>query len=704
SDTEARQRMHNAATTIEFAAREEPERFAELAALLGFTQAEGEEAARALAGHIRDLCPALLPTKNCVGFSSTPTRAGRWTSNLSPKGVNIVYGYMGRLLLVNLTSGEIKDEPLNEEYARAFVGGSGLAARYIYDLVDGDTDPLGPDNPLVFMTGPLVGTAMPSAGRYSVSALSPLTRLWGEANSGGFFGPELRFAGYDGIIITGRAEQPVWLSIVEGQAELHDAPRLWGGDSYETQERVRGALGEPKARVACIGVAGENLVKMAAVMNDAGRAAGRTGLGAVMGSKNLKAIAVRGSAKVPLADPAELKAVARDIIADLDEDLAVLAFKLAGTAGSVDTLLMYGDMPIRYYQQGEWEEASNLSGVLIADQYLNKSYACYRCPIACGRETRAPNYGVEKAHGPEYETVSALGSLAMVDDLEAVIYAGHLCNVYGLDTISTGCTIALACEMFERGILSPADTGGLEICYGDSQTIHRLIEMIARREGFGDALAEGSAALAERFGVPELAVTVNRLEVPMHDPRAFVGLAVTYALASRGACHMQGDMYGVDMGQSPVPELGIQMGDRFESSDEKGRIAARNQAWRSLYNAMTLCQFLNPGVGWILAALNSVTGWGLEAEDLMTLGKRIVTLKRLLNLRRGLTRADERLPDLLLQPLNPGGTEGNVPDVDVLLAGAYAEYGWNPATGKPTQETLEKLGLDFASELLTSCG
>ena len=615
-------------------------------------------------------------------------------------------GYMGKILYVDLSRGELRDEPLNEEYAHAFVGGSGLAARYVYDVVDGETDPLGPENPLVFMTGPLVGTAMPSAGRCSVCALSPLTRIWGESNTGGFFGPELRFAGYDGIIVTGRAEKPVWLSIAEGRTALHDATGpsaalgagLWGLDSYATQEQVRAALGEPKARVACIGVAGENLVKMAAVMNDHGRAAGRTGMGAVMGSKNLKAIAVRGTARVPLADPARFKTVVQEIIAGLDEDMQVMSFRLAGTASGVDMLLMYGDMPIRYYQQGEWEEASNLSGVLMADEYLNKSTACYRCPIACGRETRAPSYGVEKVDGPEYETLAALGSLALVGDLEAVIYAGHLCNLYGLDTISTGCTIALACEMFERGILTAADTGGIEIRYGDVQTMHRLIEMVARREGFGDVLAEGSAALAEQFGVPELAVTVNRLEAPMHDPRAFAGLAVTYALSPRGACHMQGDMYGVDMGMGPAIELGILPGDRFEATEEKGHIAARQQAWRNLYNAINLCQFQNPGVERLLAALNGVTGWGLEIEDLMTLGKRIVTLKRLLNLRRGLTRADDRLPDLLLQPLDDGGTEGTVPDVETLLASAYAEYGWDPETGRPTRETLERLGLGFATD------
>lgn len=607
-------------------------------------------------------------------------------------------GYMGKILRVDLSTGELRDEKLNEEHARAFVGGSGLAARLVYDMVDNDTDPLGPENPLVFMTGPVVGTAMPSAGRCSVCAISPLTRIWGEANTGGFFGPELRFAGYDGVIITGQAKAPVWLSIVNGHAELHDAEGIWGMDSYETQEQVRQALAEPKARVACIGVAGENQVKMAAVMNDRGRAAGRTGMGAVMGSKKLKAIGVRGSAKVSLADPNRLKNVVRDIIADLEDAILPMALRLAGTAGTMDALLMWGDVPIRYYQQGEWDNASNLSGIVMSETHMNKRYACYRCPIGCGRETRAPKYGQDKVDGPEYETLAALGSLAMVDDLEAVIYAGHLCNLHGLDTISVGCTIALACEMFERGILGPADTGGLEIRYGDSGTIHRLIEMISRREGFGDILAEGNAALAERFGAPELAVTVNRLEVPMHDPRAFAGMAVIYALSPCGAAHMQGDMYGVDMGQAAVPELGIPEGDRLESSVEKGRIAARIQAWRNLYNAINLCYFQDVGVERMLIAMNSVTGWNLEADDLMTLGKRIVTLKRMLNIRLGLTRADDRLPDLLLKPLSDGGTEGTVPDVEKLLSGAYAEYGWDPRTGQPTRETLEQLGLAFTAE------
>ncbi len=608
-------------------------------------------------------------------------------------------GYLGKILHVDLSTGRLWDEPLKEELARAFVGGSGLAARLIYDRIDRDTDPLGPQNPLVFMTGPLVGTAMPSAGRYSICAISPLTRIWGEANSGGYWGPELRFTGYDGIVITGISSKPVWLSIVEGSPQLRDASNIWGSDSYVTQQMIRETLGDQKVRVSCIGVAGENKVKMAAVMNDHGRAAGRTGMGAVMGAKKLKAIAVRGSAKVPLADAEQFKTLVRGIIAELEDAILPRALRLAGTASTLDALTeIYGDMSVRYYQKGYWDQATNLSGIVMANQYQNKIYACYKCPIGCGRETRAPRYGLDRVDGPEAETIFALGYTMMVDDLQAVIYAGHLCNLYGMDTISTGCTIALACEMFERGIIGPGDTGGLDIRYGDVMMIHHLIDMIGRREGFGDVLAEGSATLAERFHVPELAVTVKRLEVPMHDARAFAGMAVSYALSPCGASHMQGDMYAVDMGQCEVPEIGIELGDRFDSSQEKGRVAARQQIWRNLYNALTLCQFQDIGVEKMLTALKCVTGWDLTPDDLLNMGKRIVTLKRMLNIRRGITRADDTLPSLLLKPFKEGGTEGKVPDIDALIKGAYFEYGWNSATGKPTPETITKLGLDFISK------
>jgi aldehyde:ferredoxin oxidoreductase len=346
---------------------------------------------------------------------------------------------------------------------------------------------------------------------------------------------------------------------------------------------------------------------------------------------------------------------------------------------------MLGDLPIRYFQVGEHAPADDLSGVDMAERFLRRNTACHKCVIACGRETRSPAYGDEKVDGPEYETVGALGSLLMIFDLEAVIHAGHLCNLYGMDVISLGVTIALACELFERGLLTRADTGGIGLRYGDAETVLKLIELTGEREGFGAVLAEGNAALAERAGVPELSVTVNRLEVPMHDPRAYIGMAVTYALSPRGACHMEGNMFDLDLGQSNAEEVGLVPGDRHENSEAKGRMAARLQAWRNLYNSLTLCQFENPPVPLLLGAINSATGWSLAADDLIPLGKRIVNIKRLLNFKLGMRRGDDRLPDLLLKPLQEGGSKGIAPDMPALLRGAYAEFGWDAETGRPTE-------------------
>lgn len=604
-------------------------------------------------------------------------------------------GFEGNIIQIDLSARKIKTRSIPPEVIEDFIGGSGLTARLLYDRLDQDVDPLGPENPLLFMTGPMVGTVMPSAGRCSLSALSPLTGIWGESNTGGYIGPELRFAGFDGLLITGQAEQPVWISIVDSRVRVHDASDLWGLDAYQTQERVKRVMGEPEARVACIGPAGENLVKMAAVINDHGRAAGRTGMGAVMGSKKCKAVAFRGTGSPSLADPEAYQKVVREIYQELIDDHSVASLRLAGTAGYLDLGLMYGDLPIRYYQDGERESAAGLSGVEMADTYLTKNTSCYRCPIVCGRETRAPSYDVDVVDGPEYETIGAFGPLAAVDDLEGVIYAGHLCNRFGLDTISTGCTIALAYEMFERGILTEKDTGGITLRYGDVEITHQLIRMISTRSGFGNLLAEGSDALGEAFGVPQLPVTVKGLEVPLHDPRAFSGMAPVYALSPRGACHMQGDMYGVDAGQNAETDLGIPPGDRFQDSVEKGRIAARHMAWRSLYNAFTVCMFMNPGADRMRRALNAAMGWSLSLDDMILTGKRIFTLKRMLNARLGVSQAEDDLPDLLKKELPEGGTEGHTVDLAPLLEGAYEEFGWDPESGMPTGETLERLNLGF---------
>jgi len=602
--------------------------------------------------------------------------------------------YMNKLLSVDLSSGRVSDEPLNQRYAEQFIGGSGLAARYLYDRVDGTTDPLGPDNPLLFMAGPLVGTAGPACGRYVVCALSPATGLWGEANSGGEFGAQMRFAGYDGIILRGQSPRPVFLSVVEGTARLHDASALWGKDSYATQSIVKEQLGESKASVACIGPAGEHLVKFAAVMNDEGRAAGRSGMGAVMGSKNLKAIAVRGRQPIELADSQRFKDAIHQAFLALKEDFTASMLRDTGTAGAVEFLMSIGDMPARYFTQGYLANADKLSGGTMAESILVKNGACYRCPIACWRVTAIKEgpYRQAQIDGPEYETVAALGSLLQSDNLEAVAYAGHLCNAYGMDTISVGSTIAFAYYLFNQEIITEKETGGLTLRWGDIDTAIRLIPMIAQRQGFGAILAEGTKRLGQRFNAEELAVQVNGLEVPMHDPRALSGLALIYATSPRGACHNQGDMYLVDMGHG-VDALGIAPGEKTSSAG-KAVNAVRIQDWRSTYNSLIMCIFSNPEPQTIADMLNAATGWEMSLRDLMAVGERVWNLKRALNNRRGLTRANDKLPKLLRQPLPDGPVAGVVPDLDRMLHEYYAVRGWDWGTGKPTPEKLKELGLE----------
>jgi len=605
-------------------------------------------------------------------------------------------GYLDRILRVNLTAGDIQAEPLNEEYARQFVGGSGLACRYLYDMIDADTDPLGPDNPLVFMTGPLVGTSAPSCGRFVVCARSPLTGIWGEANSGGFWGPALRFAGYDGIIVTGQADRPVYLYVNNGEAELRDAGRLWGLDFYAAHDTLKAELGDARARVAAIGPAGENLVKMAAVLNDNARAAGRTGMGAVMGSKRLKAIAVSGRHKIPLADPAAFRAAARESTAIVREDFASEMFRDLGTAGWMDPgSQLYGDVPHRYFCQGEFDGAFNLSGSTMAETILTRNSACYGCPIGCGRviQVTAGPYQIAETDGPEYETLCAFGTLLLVDDLGAVAALNRRCNELGVDTISAGVSIAFAYHLFDAGVLTEADTGGAALRWGDPAGAFHLLELLARRAaGLGELLAQGSRALGSHYNRPAEATHVKGLEIPMHEPRAFSGMALAYATSPRGACHVQGDPYQVDIGMA-VPELGLVEGDRF-ATDGKAEMVARSQDWRALYNALIMCQFCNPPVGLTVDLINAATGWGIGIDDLLPMGERVFQLKRLLNCRLGVTPADDKLPDLVLQPLATGGTERHVPDVEALLRDYYQVRGWDPATGRPTPERLAALGLN----------
>lgn len=607
-------------------------------------------------------------------------------------------GTMGRLLRVDLTTGELRDEPLDPAVSRDFVGGAGYAARLLYDSLGPGLDPLSPGSPLLFMTGPLVGTRAPSCGRHVVCALSPLTGLWGESNSGGLWGAELKFAGYDGILLCGRAEKPVWLSLVDGQSPaLHDASDLWGLDTYETQARLRQEAGDDKLRVASIGPAGENRVLYAAIMNDHGRAAGRTGMGAVMGSKNLKAIAVRGRQRVPLADPAAFREAAREALCIVKDDIVAQVYQQMGTASFVDTSSMWGNLPIQYWTGAQFDEATNLSGVAMAETILTRAVPCYGCVVACGREvtlTGTP-YGVDRVDGPEYETVGMLGSSLLVSDLPAVAYSNHLCNRYGMDTITAGASIGLAFLLYQRGIVTPADTGGLPLRWGDAETVHTLLEMIARRQGFGDVLAEGTRRIAARYGASDLAVHVNGLELPAHDPRAVAGMGLVYATSPRGACHMQGDMYLVDMGLT-LPEVGVFPSGRFRARG-KAAVVTNLQNWRTLYGSAIMCVFVNPTPPLVARMLGCATGASADLDGWLRAGERIFTLKRAINNRLGVRRGNDRLPQTLFRPLR-NGTLGRTPRMDLMLRDYYARRDWDWETGRPSARVLMSLGLPEVAE------
>ena len=605
----------------------------------------------------------------------------------------------GQILKVNLSTGAVEKGTIPAEYARDYIGGSGLGARLLWDALDSALDPLDPASPLVWMTGPLTGTGGPSTGRSNLCARSPHTGLWGEANIGGFMGPELRYAGYDILWITGRAAEPVYLWIFNDTVEIRPAGDLWGkADTYETQTLIQAETGQAQAKVACIGRAGENLVPYACIISDHGRAAGRTGMGAVMGSKHLKAIAVRGTGKIPLADEPTYKKLRVQSNKNLLEQNLTAVMKETGTAGSADYLQYLGDMPQKYWTQATFEGATNISGGEMANTILVGTAACQGCVISCGRvvDIREGPYATHgKAKGPEYETICAFGSQLLVDDLPMITALGDRCDRLGMDTIAAGNTIALAYLLFDRQVLTAADTGGVELRWGDALPCFDLLEQISHREGFGALLAKGSRALAEACGVPELAVHVNGLDVPMHDPRAFSGQALSYLTSPRGACHNQSDFFSVEMGGS-LEELGIPMTDRF---DDRGKAAwvARHQYWRTLCNSLVMCFFAVVPPSTVRDLLRAATGMDRDLDALMLAGERAWNLKRAINLRLGMSLEDEKLPRLLLQPLPEGGQEGHVPDVALLLDEYYAACGWDRATGWPSRQKLDALGLNFVT-------
>lgn len=605
----------------------------------------------------------------------------------------------GQILKVNLSTGAVEKGTIPAEYARDYIGGSGLGARLLWDAFDPAPDPLDPASPLVWMTGPLTGTGGPSTGRSNLCARSPHTGLWGEANIGGFMGPELRYAGYDILWITGRAAEPVYLWIFNDTVEIRPAGDLWGkADTYETQTLIQAETGQAQAKVACIGRAGENLVPYACIISDHGRAAGRTGMGAVMGSKHLKAIAVRGTGKIPLADEPTYKKLRVQSNKNLLEQNLTAVMKETGTAGSADYLQYLGDMPQKYWTQATFEGATNISGGEMANTILVGTAACQGCVISCGRVVdilEGPYATHGKAKGPEYETICAFGSQLLVDDLPMITALGDRCDRLGMDTIAAGNTIALAYLLFDRQVLTTADTGGVELRWGDALPCFDLLEQISHREGFGALLAKGSRALAEACGVPELAVHVNGLDLPMHDPRAHTGQALAYLTSPIGASHNHSDYFMVEMGGS-MEELDIPMTDRLVDEGKAGYVA-RHQYWRTVCNDLVICFFAVVSQAEIADLLTAATGETWDIPRMLQAGERAWNLKRMLNLRLGWSPEMAKLPHLLLQPLPDGGQEGHVPDAAAMLREYHAASGWDLETGIPTPAKLAELGLDFAA-------
>ena len=597
---------------------------------------------------------------------------------------------MQPILKINLTTGKTEEYEIPKPWERDFLGGASLAARILYSSLTRELDPFSPEAPLLFMTGPLTGTSGPTTGRFVVCGKGPATGLWAESNIGGFWGPELRAAGYDGLWITGKAETPIYLWLKGNIVEVRTASHLWGQNTYSTQEKVKAEIAEKSARVCVIGPAGENRVLFASIMCDHGRMAGRTGLGAVMGSKNLKAIAVCGTREIPVYDLGKYKPLRSESNRRLRDDNEAKILRDVGTGGVANYAEYLGAMPVQYYSHGSFENIDQISGARMTETILTGRSACQGCVIACGRVVTLKGDKL-KRKGPEHETMVGFGANLLNDNLEAIVDLGELCDRYGMDTISTSNTIGLAFHLFEEGRITEKETGGIALKWGDVDAIEQLVNLIGRREGVGDLMAQGSRRFAAHFGVEDEAVQVNGLEVAYHDPRGVSGMALSYATSPRGACHNQSDYFFVDWGHTQE-SLGITYFER-QAQAEKAANVAKHQDWRTVFNAVVMCIFANVEPEMQVKLINAGCGLDWTIEDMLKAGERAWNLKRAINNRMGLTCENDKLPKTLLQPFPDGGSAGFVLDFEAMLSAYYAARGWDAETGKPSPEKLLELGL-----------
>jgi aldehyde:ferredoxin oxidoreductase len=613
-------------------------------------------------------------------------------------------GYNGKILRVDLSHKNVSTEGIDGAFCRKYLGGSGFITYFLLKELKPGVEPLGPDNKLIFALGPVTGTPMWGSGRNGIGAKSPLGGSIALSEAGEFWGAELKRAGYDAIIVEGKADRPVYLWIKDGEASLRDAGHLWGKNTKETQETIRSELGDNRVRVAMIGPGGENLVRFAGIMNGCYDTAGRGGLGAVMGSKNLKAIAVRGHKAPRVAAPERLKELRQWLADHLYEKPMPRELHECGTGGGPMVHMMEeGNLPVRNFRDGLFPGVSKIHAEVMKATMWDGMDGCFSCPVRCKKRVKLdkpyhvdPDYG-----GPEYETLAALGSDCGVDKLEAIVKGNELCNAYSLDTISTGGVIAFAMECFERGLISTKDTGGLELRFGNHEAMLKAIELIARRQGFGDQMANGSAWLARKIGqgAEEFAIQVKGVEAGQHEPRLKSGLGLGFMINPHGADHvlnMVGNMDNEDM-MKPVRPLG--MLDVLPADDigpRKVALFKLEHLKAEVVNCLVTCLFISFDYNQLAELTSAVTGWDTGVMEQQRVAERIITMTRLFNIRQGLTADDDRLPQRFYQPKTDGALSDKPLDTEKMEKAKryyYTLMGWDANTGIPLPEKLEELGI-----------
>lgn len=617
-------------------------------------------------------------------------------------------GYAGKIAFVDLTTGKIETEALGRDLTRQYIGGTGIGVRILFERQRKGIDPLGPENTLGFTTGPLTGTKAPTGARYMAVCKSPLTRGWGDANSGGFFGSELKAAGWDAVFFKGISPYPKYLMISDDRIELKDATQLWGQDTVDTEVAIQKQAGDKRVRVACIGPASEKISLISGIVNDRGRVAARSGVGAVMGAKKLKAVAVRGTGKIAVSDKDGLSRIRKDFLAQLREMGGVYQLlSTFGTCGATGPLVAAGATPIKNWRYAGEESFPNLEKIAdaksILKKYQSRKYGCANCPIACGGifNVESGKYPVGEIHKPEYETIGAFGLMCMCEDFETIIKLNDLCNRSGLDTISTGTALAFAMECFEHGIINESDMDGVALSWGNAEAMVTMVKKMIGRDGFGDILADGVKIAADKIGggAKAFAVHIGGQEPAMHNSLFLPSRATGYVCDPTPARHTASPMSVIDAGPSsigPYPELKIGQFERYAYTG-KGPLSAIISSYVQAYSSAGICYFpaMSFGNYPLVELLNAVTGEELTMSEILTIGSRIQTLRQSFNIREGVKSSDIKLPMRLSghPPQEKGPLSGKTIDIDSLAYEYRQAMGWELESGKPTDSVLEKLGL-----------